>query len=310
MTIKHIFFTSIITIFISSCGNNAQKENYYGGIAKLSVDESFKHLIDAQLQMFTSENPTTLILENYKQEQDCVKEFLEDSVQCIVIGRALNDLEKEEILKKKQTINVKLLGYDGVAIILNKANQDTNFTLKQLEAIFNGQIAKWEDINPASQLDSIIVVMDHSNSSNTYYVKQKFIPSTPFLNNVYAQENNEAVLKYVENNPNAIGIIGSNWIFNKNDSTAMLFLDKIKIASLETQKNKEEAGAFCKPYQAYIALDAYPLKRSIYFINKGQGGSGMGLGTFMMSQRGQLILKKEGLLPYNTTVERSIKFSN
>lgn len=53
-----------------------------------------------------------------------------------------------------------------------------------------------------------------------------------------------------------------------------------------------------KPYQAYIALNNYPLCRNIYAIlNDPRNGLASGFASFLTSDRGQKIILKTGIVP-------------
>jgi phosphate transport system substrate-binding protein len=48
-----------------------------------------------------------------------------------------------------------------------------------------------------------------------------------------AATSSEGVINYVENNKDAIGFVGVNWIGNNEDRKQISFTQKVKVASLE-----------------------------------------------------------------------------
>jgi phosphate transport system substrate-binding protein len=115
-----------------------------------------------------------------------------------------------------------------------------------------------------------------------------------------ALQSNEEVIDYVKTHPNAIGIIGLNWISDQEDPTSMAFMDGLKVASVYTN-NPADA---CKPYAGFIYTKEYPLIRDIWVINKGRrSGLHTGFVLFMKKDdKGQLIIQKSGLVPALTPV--------
>ena len=55
---------------------------------------------------------------------------------------------------------------------------------------------------------------------------------------------------------------------------------------------------YYKPYQAYIALKHYPLIRDVYSISReARAGLGTGFASFIASDKGQMIVRRAGMLP-------------
>ena len=58
-----------------------------------------------------------------------------------------------------------------------------------------------------------------------------------------------------------------------------------------------------KPYQAYLALNQYPLTRNVYILlNDPKSGLPSGLTSFLTDFRGQRIILKSGLVPATAAV--------
>ncbi len=103
---------------------------------------------------------------------------------------------------------------------------------------------------------------------------------------------NKAVVDYVSQKPNAIGLIGVSWISDRDDSTAIQFLKSIRVASVSRD---DEA---VQPYQAYIANRQYPLCRDVFVISReARTGLGTGFTAFVAGDKGQRIVLKSGMVP-------------
>jgi phosphate transport system substrate-binding protein len=110
--------------------------------------------------------------------------------------------------------------------------------------------------------------------------------------NCFAMNDNKAVVDYVAKNRNALGLIGLEWISDKDDTTRNSFLNRVKVVALAGDSTNFQ------PYQAYLALKYYPLMRTITAINReGRTGLATGFAAFFASERGQRIVLKAGLLP-------------
>ena len=75
----------------------------FRGTIRISADESFKPVIDEQVQVYESNNPGTRILVDYKPEADCLKDMLTDSVRMIIATRVNTESEKNARFPENRT---------------------------------------------------------------------------------------------------------------------------------------------------------------------------------------------------------------
>jgi len=196
-----------------------------------------------------------------------------------------------------------------LAIVLNRANPDSLLTVAQLAEIFTGKTANWSQVSGKKGLAAINVVFDANRSSTTRFVLDSVTRGTALTKRAFAASSNPALLDYVATHPNAIGVVGVNWISDRDDPTAMKFLNKVRVASITSRPNPT-VNDYIQPYQAYLAektpeqlaehaeLQNYPLRRSLYVISReARAGLGTGFASFVAGKNGQLIFQKSGLLP-------------
>ena len=97
--------------------------------------------------------------------------------------------------------------------------------------------------------------------------------------------------------PEAIGVIGANWVGNKADTTRLSFNQKVRVMAVSSSVNATSENSY-RPYQAYLALKKYPLTHDVYIlINDPKGALPTGVMTFLTGDRGQRIILKSGLVP-------------
>jgi phosphate transport system substrate-binding protein len=122
-------------------------------------------------------------------------------------------------------------------------------------------------------------------------------------------KDNLAVLDYVIRTPNAMGIIGVNWISNPNDSTQLSFNQKIRIMSVSRTHPATAANSY-KPFPAYLYLHYYPLTREVYLaLTDLRGTLPAGFAHFILGDRGQRLILKSGLVPANRPI-RTVLMNN
>jgi phosphate transport system substrate-binding protein len=138
----------------------------------------------------------------------------------------------------------------------------------------------------------IEIVFDNPNSGLIRHLKDSVANVKTLPPNCFAVETNTAVIDHVAENRNALGLIGLEWISDKDDSTSNTFLEKIKVMGVAGD------STHFKPYQGYLALKYYPLSRRITILSReARSGLGSGFMAFVASEKGQRIVLKAGLLP-------------
>jgi phosphate transport system substrate-binding protein len=113
----------------------------------------------------------------------------------------------------------------------------------------------------------------------------------------YSANSNPDVITYVENHPEAIGLISVNWISDRDDSVTHDFLKRVKVAAISSEVFSE-GDDFYTPHPAYIADKSYPFIREVYAISRETfTGLGRGFIQFVAGDQGQRIILKMGMLP-------------
>jgi phosphate transport system substrate-binding protein len=180
----------------------------------------------------------------------------------------------------------------AAAFIVNKSNSDSLIRMDQVKDILKGGIKNWSQINPSSTALPIEVIFDNPASGIARFLRDFIGTGKALPSNCFAVKNNQAVVEYVSRQPNAIGLIGVEWISDRDDSTANKFLNTVRVVSLATD------SVFVKPYQAYVALRQYPLCRDLFIISReARAGLGSGFTAFVAGDKGQRIILKAGLVP-------------
>jgi phosphate transport system substrate-binding protein len=308
-----VSFIVALTIIISSCSSNDTSVSHHSdtptsGTVTIYVDETFKPIMDSEIFVFEALYKDAHIKVVYAPEAECIKALLNDSAKVIITPRMLTAQEEDYLHKIKYYPATAHIATDAVALILNRNNPDSTFSVNVLKEILGGKVAKWSDVSTSNGSGPITVVFDNPQSSNVRYIQDSVLKGATLSKQVFAAKSNQEVIQYVMKTPGSIGIIGVNWCKEVNDSSTIHFSDKIRVAGLSTLR-KEEGVDYPQPYQAYIALKMYPFSRRIYSINREPySGLGTGFVSFLSSDKGQRIILKSGLVPANAPV-RILKVS-
>ena len=274
------------------------------GSITIAVDESLRPIIDSEVDSFTKIYPNAHLKLMYMSEDEAIHAMLNDSARLAIVTRKLTAEENKVLESQKLKAHHIMVATEAVALILNKSNTDSLITEDQFKKITTGEISSWNQINLSKKSSPIDVVFDHPSSGIIRLIKDSIARSAKLPPNFYAVEGNQAVIDYVSKKPTALGLIGVSWVSDHDDSTANRFLNTIRVASLSHD------SSYYKPYQAYIALKHYSLRRDVFIISReARTGLGSGFATFVAGDKGQRIILKAGLVPTRMPV-RIVEVTN
>jgi phosphate transport system substrate-binding protein len=301
---RFFFLLTGLLPFFSACKSGPEKPTFTdkptSGEITIVCDESYQPLISVESDTFHSIYQYATVHVKYLPEGEAFKELVNnDSIRLIVSSRELNQSEKDYFTGRKIIPRVTKVAIDAVAIVINNGNNDSLIKFEQLKNIVTGNYRSWKQLNPESNLDSIVLVFDKSGSANARYLQQIFqVDKSALPKNWFATNSNADVADYVSKNKNAIGVISVNWISDRDDPMTDKFLSKVKVVELSPPDTSQFAGEYFKPYQAYIALKQYPLTRDVFMISReGRNGLGTGFAAFVAGDQGQRIIRLMGMLP-------------
>lgn len=296
---KRISILAFVAFNFWACGNsnNAPKEVVDNTRIKIAIDESLRPVMEAEEMVFESINDKKHLDLIYTSPVEAMRLMLIDSVKLAIIPRKATKEEQATIDKDAFKFVQAKIAIDALAFITNKANPDTVFTVNQIKQLMDGTATDWSQVFTKNKMGKIQVVFDNPGSGATQYFKDSLLNGKEVGKHCFAVNSNPEVIDYVEKNKNAIGVIGLNWISDKDDSKMKGFLDRIKVAEIIPRKISYESLTY-KPIQANVAIRQYPFCREIYIIGRQATLSlGNDFVNFINGDQGQRIILKAGLVP-------------
>lgn len=309
------FVTGLMLMLLApGCEQKQPTSTSTTGIAKMACDESFKNILEQEIEVFEYQYPEANIMPYYMDEASALDSLLHSDFDLIIISKDLTQTQRDYLKSRSRAYRSRKIAVDAVAVIVNNGNDIDLMSMDDLREIFTGKAMRWGDLYPTvNRNDSIKVVFDGNGSGVVHYIKDKFLPAgAKFGPNVYAQASSQDVFKAVEHNRNAIGFIGVSWITadmkgvektidekfndlqNNNEVVAKDFTDKIRVLPLRGDGQAQGV----KPYQVYINTGDYPLVRVIWAIDAAPSGTlEHGFYSFLTGVIGQKIILQTGILP-------------
>jgi phosphate transport system substrate-binding protein len=177
------------------------------------------------------------------------------------------------------------IGEDAVALIVSADVWNggvRSITKEQAKAIYEGQIKNWKDLGG---LDKRIAFFNKEPGRGTWEVFVHWLYGNPKLApQVSFPEvgGNEETRNKVASTKGALSQLSSSWADGKT----------VFALSIKT-----DSGELIPPTNEHIATKKYPLSRPLFLLANGEpAGSAKTLVDFVLSERGQELVKKHGYL--------------
>lgn len=306
-------FVFVVAFMSVSCDRQKSTDSSTSGLTTLVCDESFKNIINQEIDVFEFTYPNASIMASYTDERSAIDSMINGKPGLIITARELTDKQKAYLKGKERNVRTQRIAVDAIAIIVNKDNNIDELSVSELREIMSGKAERWDDVFP-SKLGKIQVIFDRQGSSTMRYVADSVMRGEKFSQEVFACKNNQEVFEQVEKRKNAIGVIGVSWItadlqspdidkrtmqekvdnLQKSDTSAIDFTNRIKVLKI---RRDNDPNAY-KPYQLYIYEGSYPLYRSVYVTTTSPNGSlAHGFYSFLTGFIGQKIILNTGIMP-------------
>lgn len=246
-----------------------QEESALSGNLTLTGSTSMSDVSTALAEAFMIKNPDVTVSVGGNGSGEGPTAVNDGTAQIGMLSRQLKD--SEEPTKFDQHI----IGYDGIAVIVNAASGVSDLTPEQVKDIFIGKITNWSELGGE---DAIIQCIGREAASGTRGAFEELIDIEDAA--IYAEEQNSTgnVKQAVSGNPNAIGYISLSAV----DET-------VKAVCLSS----------VTPSEATVKSGEYMLQRPFLMIAKAQTTDALTQAflDFVYSDEGQAIIADDGIVP-------------
>ncbi|EKX88711.1 PstS family phosphate ABC transporter substrate-binding protein [Alloprevotella sp. oral taxon 473] len=266
---RKLLFPFLLLLLLVSCGTNPKKANSYlhEDDVKFAADVSFLPILQELSQLYGLRKPESVMLPLYCSEDSAIRLLLADSVRMAISTRPLNDNEKAIVGQHNLPLLQSKIAYDAFALIVNKENPDTVINVNELRKIVQGKITRWEQLEMGSKKGELSLVFDASGSSTVRYMKDSLNNGKDLKGNIFAQGSNLKVIQTIKDNPNAIGVVSTDWLrVHQGDTTTLQNFYDLDVRVMLVGKVGKAKADWQRPYQYYIATGEYPLVRSVWEI--------------------------------------------
>jgi len=202
-------------------------------------------------------------------------------------SREIKDEETKACADKGITLKENLVGYDGIAVIVNKANALESISIDDLSNLYVGNTKDWSGLDGKGE----VVLVSRDSTSGTYeYFKEHVIQKNgddkarDYAASALKVPSNEQVREQVAKSEGAIGYIGLGYVD-----------DSVKVLGILNDK-----GEPVKPTIEGVKDGSYPISRPLFCYTKSDASQQVqDYLEWVLGPEGQAIVAAEDFVPVN-----------
>ncbi len=246
------------------------------GSITVQGSDTLLNVATAWSESFMDENPGVDISVQGGGSGTGIAALLNGTVDFANASRKIKDEEIAEAEGKGMDIVEHPVAIDGIAVVVNPANDVSGLSLDDLGKIFRGEITNWKDVGGA---DAEIVLLSRDSSSGTYeFFKEAVVgEDSEYAASAKLLPSNQAIADEVKANEAGIGYIGLGYV---TPDVKVVAVDGVA-ASVET-----------------AADSSYPISRYLYMYSDGEPEGVMAAYLdWILGPEGQQLVEDEGFVP-------------
>lgn len=269
---------ALIVVGVMSLGQTAEARSK---VIQAKGSDTILNVSQAIAEKYMNENRGARIAVTGGGSGVGISSLINGTTDIAMASRSIKSKEIDQAKAKGLEVREVVLGFDGITIIANHANNVKDIDDLTLGKVFRGEITNWKELGGD---DAPIVVLSRDSSSGTHeFFKEHIIrenntkkdleygPKTLYM------PSNEAIKQEVKSNKYAIGYIGMGYM---DDS-----VEAIKVDGVEATV-------------ANVSSKAYPIAREVYwYVDKNANEDVNKLVDYAISPAGQELVKSEGFVP-------------
>lgn len=275
---------AFILIFgvLAACGNapNDKGENTgeegasdkVSGAVAIDGSSTVFPIMENLTYQYSKKNPEVNATVNSSGSGGGFKKSTKGEIDLSNASREIKEEEKAQAKENGIQLEPLSLAYDGLSVVVSKNNEFLeDVSVEQLRKIFkaSSDVEKWSDINPEWPEEDIKIFSPGHDSGTFDYFNEVILEEEPMREgeNTTLSEDDNVLVRGIENNPNAIGFFGyAYYAENKEKLKVLGIKDGEEAEAIKPSGETIQDGSYTplsRPLFTYVNVNAYKEKAQV-----------------------------------------------
>ncbi|REJ10592.1 MULTISPECIES: PstS family phosphate ABC transporter substrate-binding protein [Halobacillus] len=252
-------------------GTNAEGSEEVSGPIAIDGSSTVFPIMENLTYTYNQENPDVNVTVNSSGSGGG---FKKSTVGEIDLSNASRPIKEEEMATAEEN-GIQLeeleLAYDGLSVVVSQQNDFVEeLTIDQLKQIFleSSDATMWSDINPEWPEEEIKIFSPGHDSGTFDYFNEVILEEEPMKEgeNTTLSEDDNVLVRGIENDPNAIGFFGYAYYAENEDVLKVLGISEDGEEYVKPNGETIQDGSYTplsRPLFTYVNVNAYKEKPQV-----------------------------------------------
>lgn len=209
--------------------------------------------IDRISKTFVADNPGVSVVVSAGGTGAGFASLLDATAEVVMASRPVASEEKANAEAKGIKLVDRLVGWDGVAVVVHPSNSVPSLTFGQLQDIFTGKVSGWTEVG-GPNVPPAIFIAEYPRSGTSEFVRDFVLKGKPYAPSCVQRRYYPNLLKDVARTEAAISFVPLRYV--KDHEKA----DPVRILAIGKSKESPPVAAS----EETVADRSYPLIRPLF----------------------------------------------
>lgn len=243
---------TLSALLLSGIESEAQDAKY---VIRVRGADSVAGRVEKITKIFMKENPEFNVVVSGGSKGIGLGNIIDKTGEVAMAPRKITDAERKEAASTGVQLTERLIGYGGIAVVVNSSNPMSDLSVEQLQKIFKGEFTNWSQVGGPESLIQVVSPSQSIHAGTMHFIEHDFLENSHLTSAAVIVGSFESVLRTVSENKSAIGFTRVREIeAHASNGTGFKAL-----------QIKQDAGsAPVTVSRQAIADGTYPIKRPFY----------------------------------------------
>ncbi len=277
-----LFCTVVLAALVTASGGIA------GNVLQNKGSDTLVNVAQTWAEAYRKVNPDVSVAVTGGGSGTGFAALINGTVDIANASRKIKRIERNMARKNGHDPVEYIVGYDALAVYINKNNPLNSVSLSKLAGIYGekGTIVRWDQLGvkvPGCPSREIVRVSRQNNSGTYAYFRETIMKRQDYKSGSRDMAGSKDVIDLVQNTPCAIGYSGLAY---DTDQVKMLCI------------SAKDGDRCVEPSEATASDKTYPIARPLFMYTDGRPtGEVKKYIDWILSDEGQCIIKKKGYAP-------------
>jgi len=243
---------TLAAMFISALDSCAQDNKT---LIRVRGSDSVAGRVDQLSKIYVKDHPDVNVVVLGGAKTIGLPFLIDKSGELAMAARRATDQERREAGDRGIELVEKLIGYGGIAVIVDQENPVSELTVEQLQKILKGDFNRWDQVGGSAEPVTVFSVGD-IHQGTIHFLENDFLGKTPITKKAEVVSSFDTVMRRVAETKGSIGFT------RMRDALESPVSQQVQFKILKLKQTADSPAIF--PSRKAIAGGSYPLKRPFF----------------------------------------------